>query len=557
MDSPVVKFSNVSKTYSLYKKRSDKFLEILSFRKNGKTFSALSNLSFEVFKGETIGIIGVNGSGKSTLSNVLAQVTPQSSGDIYINGETSLVAISAGLNNQLSGLENIELKCLMHGLNKRKIKEITPSIIDFADIGDFINQPIKSYSSGMKSRLGFAISAHIQPDILVVDEALSVGDSTFYQKCLDKFDEFKEQGKTIFFISHSLSQVKAISDRIMWLNFGRVEEFDETKLVARKYTDFIKWFNNLTKDEQRKYRKKQLKSQTKTHAAMNGEYLSKGLSRSSIKKKNKKKKLSVKIQMSFLILLFTISVLLMFIEHPINTIKNNFNISETEVENHNNTLTSGADSFDQTDSITINEAGLISAKSRVVYKDRELTEEISELAFADEVFVLEEFGNSVYKIKVANTYGYIPSAQVQLLKEAEFKISELTIDELVPLFPESFSDSYSFLLLFLNEDYQKIKESLQGLSNEYEGNAEETILEYGANDMSFIIEDGISQAVFIRELNLVSTVLDTIVEQSTLISGNRENIFLVTEKYKVYLDTVDRTMLLKVRTNEISGTPEA
>src|SRR5690625_5178854 len=258
---PIVRFSNVSKTYSLFKKKSDQLFDVFALNKNGKNFSALSNISFEVFKGETVGIIGINGSGKSTLSNLLAQIIPPTTGQIEIDGETSLVAISAGLNNHLTGLENIELKCLMHGMEKDEIKKITPSIIEFADIGEFISQPIKSYSSGMKSRLGFAISDHIEPDILVIDEALSVGDSTFYQKCLDKFDEFKLQGKSIFFISHSLSQVKSISDRIMWLNFGSIQKFGDKATVAKEYQAFIKWFNTLTKKQQKAYREKMLNSQ--------------------------------------------------------------------------------------------------------------------------------------------------------------------------------------------------------------------------------------------------------------------------------------------------------
>ncbi|MFI8491489.1 teichoic acids export ABC transporter ATP-binding subunit TagH [Peribacillus butanolivorans] len=260
--SVVVK--NVTKKYKLYNKSSEKLMDLLLPKSYGEEYYALRNVNFEAEKGDVIGFVGVNGSGKSTLSNIIAGIIPPTDGNVQANGKTALIAVSSGLNNQLTGRENIELKMLMLGFDKKQIRELEPEIIEFSELGKFINQPVKSYSSGMKSRLGFAISVHIDPDILIIDEALSVGDKNFAEKCLEKMNEFKERGKTMFFVSHSIGQMKKFCQKALWLEYGEVKAYGPIKEVMPQYEAFLKEYKAMSKKEQKKYREDQMNKRSST-----------------------------------------------------------------------------------------------------------------------------------------------------------------------------------------------------------------------------------------------------------------------------------------------------
>ncbi|WP_033827545.1 teichoic acids export ABC transporter ATP-binding subunit TagH [Bacillus andreraoultii] len=259
---------NVTKKYKMYKSNKEKMLDLILPQGYGEDFYAVQNISFTASPGDVVGIVGINGAGKSTLSNLITGITSPTYGEIQINGQASLIAINSGLNNNLTGLENIELKCLMLGFDKKQIRELTPKIIDFADIGNFIDQPVKKYSSGMKSRLGFAISVNIDPDILVIDEALSVGDQTFANKCLAKMDEFKHTGKTIFFISHSNRQVKQFCNKAIWLEAGEIREYDAVNTVLNNYQKFLEDFKAMSAEEQKKYKEMILEKRSKGTGAL-------------------------------------------------------------------------------------------------------------------------------------------------------------------------------------------------------------------------------------------------------------------------------------------------
>lgn len=251
MENYAIKFEHVSKIYKLKKKNTGK-----ERSNETKRFYALKDISFEIPKGEVVGILGTNGSGKSTLSLILAGISEIDEGVMHINGEQSLVAINTGLNKQLTGLENINVKGALLGLSKKEIQQIIDGVIEFAELGDFLYQPVKKYSSGMKSRLGFSISIYLDPDIIIVDEALSVGDKGFAQKCLNKMNELKDNGKTIIFISHSLPQVRKFCQSAMWIEGGMLKEYGEVNEVCDHYGEYVDYYNSLTNKEKAKIRDK-------------------------------------------------------------------------------------------------------------------------------------------------------------------------------------------------------------------------------------------------------------------------------------------------------------
>ena len=233
-----VEFQGVSKSYAIYDAPGDRLKELLSLNrlKRHQDFWALHDVSFQVKRGETFCIVGENGSGKSTLLQMVAGILHPTSGTVAIDGRVSaLLELGAGFNPEFSGRDNVYLNGSILGLTTRQIDQRYDDIAAFAEIGSFLDQPVKTYSSGMVVRLAFAVAINVDPEILLVDEALAVGDIYFRQRCMRKVHELRQRGITILFVSHAVSDVKAIGDRVLWLDHGRMLDVGEPDRVVSKY----------------------------------------------------------------------------------------------------------------------------------------------------------------------------------------------------------------------------------------------------------------------------------------------------------------------------------
>ena len=240
--SAVVKVENVTQRFRIVQERPDTVRELFSkfFRTHTSyhDFEAVKNVSFEVHEGEMLGIVGSNGSGKSTLLKLIAGVYKPSEGAINVHGSLApLIELGAGFHGELTGRENILMNGLLMGFSKRQMKDREESIIDFADIGEFIDSPVKQYSSGMYMRLAFAVATEVNPDILVIDEILAVGDMVFQQKCFERLDRFRSSGKTILFVTHTLEQIRKNCDRAIYLEHGKLVADGRPQEVIDMYTE--------------------------------------------------------------------------------------------------------------------------------------------------------------------------------------------------------------------------------------------------------------------------------------------------------------------------------
>jgi ABC-type polysaccharide/polyol phosphate transport system ATPase subunit len=234
-----VEVRNLSKVYKLYQSPSQRLKEIILRRPLHTEFAALNNITFSVKKGGTFGIIGENGAGKSTLLKILARTLKPTFGDVTTHGRTAaLLELGAGFNPEFTGEENIYLNAYLMGLSKAEIDEKRDEIINFSELGDFIKRPIKTYSSGMYVRLAFSIATSVDPDILIIDEALSVGDEYFQKKCINRMMKFRDIGKTILFCSHSMYHIQELCNNTMWLHKGEIKGIGDTGKTITDYQNY-------------------------------------------------------------------------------------------------------------------------------------------------------------------------------------------------------------------------------------------------------------------------------------------------------------------------------
>lgn len=238
MPRSVVEFHQVSKSYSIFPKPSDRLKELVCFNRRSfhRDFWALRDIDFQITAGETFCIIGENGSGKSTLLQMVAGIMQPTEGTVTVQGRVAaLLELGSGFNPEFSGRDNVYLNAAILGFSRREMDQKLSEIEKFAEIGSFIDQPVKTYSSGMSIRLAFSVAIHVEPEILIVDEALAVGDVYFRQRCMRKVHELRQQGVTVLFVSHDTGDVKAIADRVMWLDAGKIRELGQPENVVTGY----------------------------------------------------------------------------------------------------------------------------------------------------------------------------------------------------------------------------------------------------------------------------------------------------------------------------------
>lgn len=237
-----IRIDHITKVYHLYARHSDRMKEALHplRRKYHQEFFALDDVTFAVNRGEALGILGRNGSGKSTLLKIVTGVLTPTSGHVHLQGKISaLLELGTGFNPDLTGLQNIYFSGTILGRERADMARLVPDILAFADIGPHIDQPVKTYSSGMFARLAFAVAVNVDPDILIVDEALSVGDMRFQQKCIRKMQGFRDQGKTILFVSHDMGVITTFCDRALWLDQGRIRQIGPADEVCKRYAAYM------------------------------------------------------------------------------------------------------------------------------------------------------------------------------------------------------------------------------------------------------------------------------------------------------------------------------
>ncbi|MCE4089487.1 teichoic acids export ABC transporter ATP-binding subunit TagH [Priestia megaterium] len=554
-----VKFQQVTKKYKMYNKQIEKVKDLFWNRGKGEYHYALNNISFTVDEGEIVGVIGLNGSGKSTLSNLIAGVTMPNEGTVDIKGSASLIAIGAGLNNKLTGLENIELKGLMMGLTKKQIQEITPKVIEFADIGKFINQPVKTYSSGMKSRLGFAISVNIDPDILVIDEALSVGDQTFTNKCLEKMNEFKENGKTIFFISHSLSQVKSFCTKALWIHYGHVKEYGDINEVADRYGQFLKEYNAMSKEEREQFREKQLNEFS--HGLLNNgtsvsedtgehskEKAAESLSLSRSKRiGTKRKSLSGKKSFAKKVLLPAAAVILLGSAGYAVYAAQSASHAAKQTESKTQSSASGtAQKKQQAGKVVIN------TKTAFVREDPDLeSNQKAVLSFGEIYQVLQEKKDPAEDIKWVKLNagqgkeGWVSSALLTPYTEQQSGLTNKNIDSLDSLVRSKYNISISKLLSPLSETQQNLMgNQALSLTNQYESN-DGTLLNYGS--VQYVALNNMITEVSLRNVDEDTEDILSLLKKKPLFINDKEGLYFYQSKnYYIKVYTNLKTNKIKI-----------